>query len=392
MNVILIAGGPWQAFLLRYLKTRGYCVHVVNPVRSDTTAAADGFIQEDVRDIEKIQPLIEKLHPLFVTSDQSDTAIFSVALLSQKLGLPGNPPDAIRRFVDKGCMYDYAASIGLPLPPYAIGTGLEDVRAFAGKVGLPIIVKPVDATGTRGFAIIDDIDAAEPALRTSLAYTRSGRFITQKYVRANVEITLEGFCSGSEHRTLTGSSKTHFSPGIASSLLYPFSREEMLDQIISWNDTFVNNSGMKFGLTHAEYMIDTKSGTFWLTEIAARGAGCAISSEIVPWVSGVDVYDLLCRSLTGDSIDLNSLCVRNDRCAIAQFYDRTTMAGITKGKIEMIRAVDGVHDFFLDFRRHDYLPSEPGNRNSRHSLAIVRTKTLQELEEALRNIKSILSR
>ena len=391
MNVVMVAGGPWQMFLLRHLQRRGYTVHVVNPVRSETAAAADGHLQADVRDVESYAAAVAALRPLFVVSDQSDTASYYVSVLAERLALAGNPPEVVRTFVDKGRMYEFGTSIGLPVPPFAVVREAAEVRAFVREHGLPVIVKPVDATGSRGFARIDAEAEVAGALATCLAYSPSGRAIVQEFVRCDVEITVEGFCAQGRHRSLVSSSKSHFSPGIASSLLYPYSDGELLERIRQANDSFVNRSGLRFGLTHAEYMIDSASGRFWLTEIGARGAGCAIASEIVPWVTGVETYDLLCRCLLGEEVDVGRLEPRRDRWAIAQFYDRATMGGIGQETADRIRRVEGVHDFYFDFRRHDFLPSESGNRNSRHSLAIVRTGSRTALDEALGKIDEVLA-
>src|SRR5438132_12777720 len=95
-NVIVVAGGAWQVFLVRYLQSRGHTVHVVNPVCSETVRAAGHHIPLDIRCTDQIAAYIraQRLEPLFITSDQSDVATLSVARLCEDFQLPGNPPAA----------------------------------------------------------------------------------------------------------------------------------------------------------------------------------------------------------------------------------------------------------------------------------------------------------
>ena len=53
-----------------------------------------------------------------------------------------------------------------------------------------------------------------------------------------------------------------------------------------YNKEMVCKMGLPFGLTHAEYKY--MNGEFYLIEIGARGGGTKISSDIVPYMSGVD--------------------------------------------------------------------------------------------------------
>jgi 5-(carboxyamino)imidazole ribonucleotide synthase len=62
----------------------------------------------------------------------------------ERAGLTTRPgPDALRYAQDKRAMRERLARLGVPCPAYASVTGLDDVTAFAGGSGWPVVLKAV---------------------------------------------------------------------------------------------------------------------------------------------------------------------------------------------------------------------------------------------------------
>src|SRR4051812_9028957 len=112
-NVVVIAGGTWQAPIVRYLKAKGHKVYIVNPIPTETTALADVHICEDVRNVESILGHLRGVSVEFVTSDQSDVAVIPIAMLSEKLGTVGNSVYQTLPFTNKIWMWASATSWGI---------------------------------------------------------------------------------------------------------------------------------------------------------------------------------------------------------------------------------------------------------------------------------------
>ena len=139
-SCVVLGGGIWQEFLVRFLKEKGYFVHVVNPLVTPTVKLGDHHLQLDIRNANAIYEALLKdgYRPSFVVSDQSDIAVMPVAQLAQKFGLPGNPPEAIALFTEKNRMYDYADSLGIPVLPHALVRESRDVSEFLKRCDFPI--------------------------------------------------------------------------------------------------------------------------------------------------------------------------------------------------------------------------------------------------------------
>lgn len=67
----------------------------------------------------------------------------------------------------------------------------------------------------------------------------------------------------------------------------------------------ISGTGIKYAITHSEYKFE--DGDYYLIEMAARGGGSRIASDIVPFMSGVDNYQLLINAALGQTPSVEDL-------------------------------------------------------------------------------------
>lgn len=383
MNVAVMAGGEWQFQLVKYLKERGYFVYCVNPVESPTTRLADEHIKIDIKEEDKVFEEIKELDLSFIVSDQSEITPLPVARLSKRLGLPGNDPEVIRRyFINKYTMMRHARGEGILIPWTEVLWTPEERSLY-----YPFILKPVDSHSSRGFCIVNDPSELNNCWEYVTKYTTA--VLAQSCVQG-MEVTIEGFMQGGKHHTLATSRKTHFRPGIASSLLYPSELpEHLLQSIIESNDRYVESTGLKFGITHAEYMVDVENDKAFMIEVAARGGGSNISSIITPWVSGIHNYDLLHGCLVNKPLPIGQI---SRRAAILKFYE--FKEGIAAGDMEIedeVKAISGVSTFRFNFTSKQHL--YPANSDqTRHASVIILGQTINEVKESEMLVDELLEK
>lgn len=386
--ILFIAGGKWQKPFVKYLKDKGHHVSVVNPVVTETTKLADVHVMADVNDADAISRHVASVRPAVVTSDQSDISTAIVARLNRELGLPGNGPDVIEKFTNKHAMYEFGVKCGIPVPTTVLVSDPADVRRLGHEHGYPVIIKPTDATMSRGFRKFDsEADVTSEALEGSLRFSKSGRVIAQKFVAGDM-VTLEGVCSGGKHRTVATSLKDgFFTAGINTGVRYPCKLPPaLLDEMIRENDKYVEASGMTCGLTHSEYIVGGGAG-FCLIEIGARGGGAGIIDKIVPWVSAVNPYDVLYESLIGGTVDVKALSLKR-RHALLKYYRREDVAGCDQGVAEAVRRLPGVADFQYDFIGQQYVTDAI---DIRHSMGIYLGETDEQVEEVAASVARLVS-
>lgn len=384
-KILFIAGGSWQKPFVKYLKDKGHFVAIVNPVVTETTQLADLHVVADVNDLDEINKHIQKIKPSIITSDQSDISTLIVATLSEKWNLPGNNVQTIQKFTNKFEIYKFAKSIGIPVPETKIVNSTKDIQEFGEIYGFPLIIKPTDATYSRGFRKIDSPnEIKEELIIESLKFSKLKQIITQTYIPGNM-VTLEGACSNGKHKTVATSKKDqYFKPGITSEVQYPSNLNE-INKIIEANDLYVEKSGMKFGLTHSEYIYNQNG--FKLIEIGARGGGAGIIDKIVPWVSGIDVYDILYKSLIGEIVDVKKL-IPLQRHALLKYYNRNEMENCNQEKInKLIQNISGIAEFQFDFAGKQYVNDKNDNR---HTMAIYLANSMENVNEISEKVQEII--
>jgi len=342
-----------------------YSVHVVNPVETETTKLAH-HIQKDIFDIEGIKESISGLDLEFVVTDQSDVAVVPATMLSKELGLPCNDIEAVIRFSDKFKCWELANSLGIPCLRSKVAYSLEEAVKAAEKLGYPAVLKPVDSSASKGVFLVNSEDELRSFFARSLARSRNKKLILQEYAKGEWQLVVEGLCSNGKHSSvscgLIHRSWTARQVPMLPYILWPHDPPEGL---IEANNKFVENSGLKFGITHAEYVLD--DGKFKLLEIGCRGGGFKISSHIVPWVSGINLYDALHRSLKGEVVSLPELV--HKRSALLQFFQEheypTSMPEFeVPGIFEWISHVSQDFHHNPDNLRHSYLIALAENRSN----------------------------
>ena len=91
-----------------------------------------------------------------VTSSEYFVAV--TARAATRLGLPGADPGAVERCRDKRRQRAALAGSGVPVPAFAAAATPEEAVGAATAIGLPVVVKPADGTGSRGVRLCDTGD------------------------------------------------------------------------------------------------------------------------------------------------------------------------------------------------------------------------------------------
>lgn len=390
-RALVVAGGQWQVPLIKFLQHKGYAVTVADPYESSPgVLIADQHIKCDVRDFEGIVSGAAGQSFDMVTTDQSDIAVETVAALAKHMGVRGMDPAVIRKFTNKFESRKFAASIGVPVPEFGIAHNLAEVEQQVERIGLPIILKPVDSQSSRGIFLVDKNNKGELAdlVPQTFKESRADHIMVEQFFIGK-ELTVEGICSGGQHKTLAISEKKHFRTGIASDLTYPAGiPADVREKIVAFNDQYVEASGLEFGITHAEYLYNRETNAICLVEIACRGGGTLIASHITNWVADVNVYEMQVANLEGKETDVKSLQARA-RAAVLHFFEFPN--GIVKkiSGLDDIQATPGVAMVKLDFEEGSTIKAANDDR-SRQGFVIIFAEDRRQLDERLQQVIDLL--
>ncbi len=113
--------------------------------------------------------------------------VMCAAKVREACGIPGTSVNTTFLCRDKPSMKDALRQAGIPTAQSLGGGGPDEVRAFARKVGFPLIFKPRDGAGASGTTRVDDAAALEAAIG-SYKIDRGANVAVEEYVEGH-----EGF-------------------------------------------------------------------------------------------------------------------------------------------------------------------------------------------------------
>src|SRR3954468_1531874 len=108
---------------------------------------------------EQIERLAQRA-PLDALVAGDDGGPRAAALASERLGLRGNPPEAVERARDKAAMRAALDEAGVDQPEWRLG---GDVAALSEELGPPVVVKPLTLSASRGVIRADTPEQAAAA-------------------------------------------------------------------------------------------------------------------------------------------------------------------------------------------------------------------------------------
>lgn len=393
-KIMVIPGGIWQIKLLKALHKKGIETLNTSPYpNSPGFAYADYVELADALDKEKNLSIAEKYDICAVLSDQSDIAIPTVAYIADKLGLPGIGTEKARLFSNKVLMREFLQAHDLVCPKFKVCRTVDEAKGFLEDVGC-MIIKPIDSQSSRGVSLIQNESELVEKFEIARSFSNSDKVVLAEEYISGAEFTIDGIKFSDRHYTTAISHKEEFYKGNANvSKVQYFSHyhpDYDYDLLREQHNRLVELMGLKFGLTHAEYRYH--NGKFYLIEIGARGGGSNLSGTIVPYMSGIDHYDILIRMAMGEKIlaeEMNLPSYDSQKHAVLEFLD------FGEGKIRKIEGEDavkeipGVVEFKLEVKEGDILTTPEFGR-VRPGYVIATAHSKDEIERLRAVIKETL--
>ncbi|WPL17715.1 argininosuccinate lyase [Thiorhodovibrio winogradskyi] len=114
----------------------------------------------------------------------SDVAIPSVAAVCDRLHLPGPTQVAAETMANKQRFRAFLSGAGLPCPRFVAGRNFTEVTDALSQLHLPMIVKPVDTSGSRGVSRIDskNLQLVERAFEKAKTFSHTNTVCVEEFI------------------------------------------------------------------------------------------------------------------------------------------------------------------------------------------------------------------
>lgn len=293
MKKIMVLGASYlQTFVINKIKEMGhYCIALDFNAASEGFSLADKYYVCSTTDREKVLEIARHEEIDGIITYASDVAAPTVAYVAEKLGLPGNPFRSVDIMTDKAKTRAFMEANGFHVPESRRVCTVEEAKEEALRIGFPVIIKPTDASGSKGVSRVDEESAVEQAFEYACSYSRTKMVIVETFLeRSGYQIDAD--CFMYDGRLVYFQPLDQHQDPIA-----PYSPigisgpsvlgEEQAKTAFLEVQRFLQLLNMQFGEYNVEYIFD-KSGRLFILEIGPRSGGNLIP-DVIRVGTGLDI-------------------------------------------------------------------------------------------------------
>jgi biotin carboxylase len=287
----------------------------------DLVIGSDGALPVGGRPVIPVNPadpdastrrILARAGPVDAVAAADTPMLMLAAAVAAQMGLPCNPPDAVRNATDKARQRQRWAAVGIAQPAFQIvpaPAAEEAIRQAAAAVGFPCIIKAVSLSASQGILRADDPAAAAAAARRIRHILTAARrpgtepLLVEQYL-PGPELSIDALLAGGGLTVTAIFDKPAIpdGPTFEETLLVTPSRlpGPVLAAAISTNGQAARALGLTCGPVHAELRIHDHDGQARpaMLELAARCIG-GLCSRALRFPGGSTLEELVLASALG---------------------------------------------------------------------------------------------
>ena len=309
MKKLLILGAmEMHVPLIKRAKEMGNYVITVDYIPENPGhKLADEAYYDSTTDLDAVLKLSKKLNIDGIMTYNSDPAAPTAAYVAEKLGLPGNPYQSVKIMSEKNLFRDFLISNGLNAPKFGNYLNIEDALCHINDFSFPIIIKPVDSSGSKGVTVVNNVNDVQNAIECALEKSRSKKFIIEEYIEpVGKQLHGDGFVQNGKVVFLHLGDH-HFDSTINNlvpySTTYPTEHSvKIVNACKNQIQDFMSKVGFKNGGFNVELRISNKDNKPYIIDIGARNGG-NFTPKVIEYGSGFNFLDRAIKIALGESMD-----------------------------------------------------------------------------------------
>lgn len=289
-KIMIIGAGIMQKPIIDKAKYLGhYVITIDKDINAPGNVNAHLPLEIDTNDFDSIlKAAIEHSIDGILTS--SDFPVRVVAKVCKALKLKGPTIKASIICTDKFLIREHLFHNNFNTPSYKIINSNLDENI---DLLYPLVIKPVDSSGSRGVKRIDSINDLLTSINESKTFSRSSTVILEEFISGN-EYSIEALTQNGISHIIAITEKTVIGHG---GLSFVEDRHIIPAQLNERDSTLIKETVIRLiesleigdSATHTELKL-TKNGIF-IIEIGARLGGDYITSDLVPLATGIDMLE-----------------------------------------------------------------------------------------------------
>lgn len=390
MKKILILGASiYQVPLIKTAKRLGFYTIVASiPGEYPGFALADKVYYINTVDKEAILKVSqdEKIDGICTTG--TDVAVATIGYVCERMNLAGVSEEAAVRATDKAKMKEAFQTQNVSAAKFKKVHNLDEVYAAADEIGLPVVVKRVDSSGSRGITIVKEKEGLAQAFEDAISRSYKDYALVEEML-GGTEIGVDGVVQNGKLIFLAPHEKFVYRSEkitIPAGHGFPYRGSQIvLREIEIQMQRAVKALGLDNCSVNADVFVD--GDKVYIIEMGGRtGATCI--PELISMYHGFDFYEKILQNALGVPLDFTP--EKDGVPCMAKLLMSPvngTITGINEKRLASIRCSGNLVD--LDFPvGHAVEAMENGTTRIGHVVA--RADSVEELDEIVSSVYSCI--
>ena len=390
-KVLLLGGSYFQIPSIQTAKRLGYhaitCDYLPN---NPGHKFADEYYNVSTTDKEAVLALAKKLNVDGVVCYASDPAATTAAYVSEQMGFPTSPYSSVEILANKDKFRKFLAENGFNTPK-AKGYDYSEINLMLQEIDnfkFPVMVKPVDSSGSKGVKKIDDIDDLKSAIDNAMKYSRCKRFIIEEYLeKYGYQIAGDGFsvdgklvfrCFANDHFDSSG-----INPYVPIGGSFPYIMPQSVHQKVHNEiQRLLSLLKMKTQAYNFDIRIDDVENVY-LMEVGPRNGGNLIP-QVTKYATGVDMVEYTIKAAMGEPC--NDLEMAESKGFWSNYVIHSQQSGILKNVwIDEDFRKDNIVEFNMLYKPGDKVESFVGS-NGTLGMMILKYQSQDEMLDKMNDM------
>lgn len=367
-KILLLGGSTQQVPAIECATKQGYYTILCDYLPDNPGQHfADKFYCVSTTDKEAILEVAEKEKVDGVVAYASDPAAPTAAYVAEKMGLPTNPHKSVELLTNKDQYRAFLADHNFYTPKARGYSSVEEAKREIENFKLPVIIKPVDSSGSKGVSKLTDVNDLESQLEYALSFSRAKRVIIEEFVEMwGYQVAGDGFsvdgelvfrCFANDHFDSNG-----LNPFVPISASFPYNMPKRVhDKIHAEIQRLFDLLNMKTGAYNFDIRVDENENVY-LMEIGPRNGGNFIP-QVIKYATGVDMIEYTIKAAMGK--DCNDIEMVEPSGYWSYYAVHSSKAGFLKEiKIDEYVKENNIIESHLNYQVGDSVPAFTGANGS----------------------------
>ena len=345
-KILLLGGSTQQISAIEYANNQGYytilCDYLPDNPGQDY---AKKFYCVSTTDKEAILEVAKSENVDGVVAYASDPAAPTAAYVAEKLGLPTNPYKSVEILAFKDKFREFLRENNFNCPKAKGFLSLERAKQEINQFTFPVMVKPIDSSGSKGVSKVEKVEDFEEAYKIALDNSRGKNIIVEEFIEQDHPYMIAGDCFVVDGKVefwglLNSHRNDKVNPYVPVGTSYPiYISKNRLDLVKKESQRLFDSLDVEFGAFNIEIMID-KNDKLYFIEMGPRNGGNMIP-DLLYMATGEDMIAATIESAIGNKYGFNKTIIEN------KFISTYVLHSDKDGLFEKVQYKNGIEDKIL---------------------------------------------